>query len=158
MHASYTFSALPSGSGKYCIIILREENAIPVGVFRVKLPQMFVLEPLPKIRCNLSPSLTISSILAYLSFRNYNPQFVSTVLLGILSVCFIVIAFCVATMSKRRQKQRVCAPIFCENPFCPQDGKEYSSMSAFTQHLLEDQSHASSLFRVILLSLRLFFA
>ena len=46
-----------------------------------------------------------------------------------------MIAFCACTMSKRRRKQRVCDPIYCENPFCPQDGKEYSSMSAFTQHI-----------------------
>lgn len=38
-------------------------------------------------------------------------------------------------MSKRRRKQQGCAPIYCENPFCPQDGKAYTSMSAFTQHI-----------------------
>ena len=133
LHICFPYS--PQDPEKYCIFILREEYIIPVGIFRVYLPQIIVRMPLPKIRCYLSPSHTISSILAYLSFRNYNPQFVFTVLLGILSVCFIVIAFCVGMMSKRRRKQRVCAPIYCENTFCPQDGKEYSSMSAFTQHI-----------------------
>jgi hypothetical protein len=96
MHASYMFSVLPSGSGKYCTFILREEYAIPVGIFWVYLPQTVVLLPLP---CYLPLSHTISLNLAYLLFWNYNAQFVFTVLLGILSVCFIVIAFCVGTMS-----------------------------------------------------------
>jgi hypothetical protein len=112
-----------------------KSTQFPFGIFWVYLPQIIVLTPLPKIRCYISPSHTISSILAHLSFRNYNAQFLFTVLLGILSECFIVIAFCACTMSKRRRKQRVCDPIYCDNPFCPQDGKEYSSMSAFTQHI-----------------------
>jgi hypothetical protein len=49
----------------------------------VYVPQIIVLTPLPKIRCYVSPSHTISSILAHLSFRNYDPQFLFTVLLGI---------------------------------------------------------------------------
>jgi hypothetical protein len=133
LHTCFLYS--PQDPEKYCIFILREEYAIPVGIFWVYLPQIIVPTPLPKIRCYVSPSHTISSILAPLSFWNYDPRFLFTVLLGILSECFIVIAFCVGTMSKRRRKQRVCDPIYCENPFCPQDGKEYSSMSAFTQHI-----------------------
>jgi hypothetical protein len=132
-HTCFPYS--PQDPEKYSIFILREEYAIPVGIFWVYLPQIIVLTPLPKIRCYVSHSHTISSILAHLSFRNYNPQFLFTVLMGILSECFIVIAFCVGTMSKRRRKQRVCDPIYCENPFCPQDRKKYSSMSAFTQHI-----------------------
>ena len=38
-------------------------------------------------------------------------------------------------MSKQRRKQQVCAPIYCENPICPQGGKAYTSMSAYTQHI-----------------------
>ena len=133
LHTCFPYS--PQDPEKYCIYILREEFAIPVGIFWVYLPQIIVLTPLPKICSYLSPSHTISSISAHLSFRNYDPQFLFTVLLWILYECFIVIAFCACTMSKRRRKQRVCDPIYCENPFCPQDGKEYSSMSAFTQHI-----------------------
>ncbi len=102
LHACFPYS--PQDPEKYCIFILREEYAIPVEFFWVYLPQMIVLAPLPKIRCYLSPSHTILLTLAYLSFWNYDPQFVFTVLLGILSECFIVIAFCVGTMSKRRRK------------------------------------------------------
>jgi hypothetical protein len=41
----------------------------------------------------------------------------------------------VDAMSKRRHKQRVCALIYCKNPFCPQVGMKYSNMSAFTQQI-----------------------
>ena len=77
LHTCFPYS--PQDLEKYCIFILREENAIPVGIFWVYLPQIIVLTPLLKICCYVSPSHTISSILAHLSFRNYDPQFLFTV-------------------------------------------------------------------------------
>jgi hypothetical protein len=155
LHTCFPYS--PQDPEKYCIFILREEYAIPVGIFWVYLPQIFELTPLPKIRCFVSPSHTISSILAHLSFWNYDPQFLFTVLLGILSECFIVIAFFVGTMSKRRGSNGYATPYTARIRFVPRTVRNTSACQRL-HNILVDQSHASSLFRVILFALPHYFA